>query len=192
MVRSRSSFHTYLLPVNPNVCHTEFRFAVDVTYSKADDVLAEVQKPPFNEFVTAWYGGPPQLELAFVGRGKNATLGYKKINPRKLGITTRVVYLKMVMNKDIELLMKTIDGLYFFQRTGDKYLVLPCPPFMQGDLDKCQAAPPRGEPVLSEELRKLRKGDRIEVVSGLYEGRKGTLEGVEDGQLRVSIHHTVW
>lgn len=167
------------------------RFAVDVTYSKADEVIAEVQKPPFSEYVTAWYCGPPRLELAFIGRGKNATLAFKAINPRKLGTFTRTVYLKMTMNKDIELLMKTIDGLHFFQRTGENYLVLPCPPFMQANLDEYQDATPPDKPVLSEEQQKLRKRDRVGVISGHYEGRNGTLEGVTDGRLRVSILVTV-
>lgn len=168
------------------LCSLRSRFAVDVTYSKVDDVIAEVQRPPFSDMVTASYCDQPEMELAFRGRGKNATLAYKEINPRTLkGVTTRVVYFKMVMNKAIESLMKTIDGVFFFRRTGDKYLVLPCAPFMQEELDRRHGAGQVARPALTEEQLKLRVGSSVEVIWGERSGQQGILEGVIDGKLRV-------
>lgn len=177
------AYYLYLMYTQLNY---KFRFAAEVFYNKVDHVVAEVQKPPFNDIVTAWYCDPAPMELAFTGRGRNATLAYKEINHRKLKVTTRTLYLKMIMNKDIELQMKTIDGLWYFQRTGDKFLVLPCSPYLQGDLDMKNATAPAEKPVVSEEDQKLRVGDWVEVIVGERVGQRGILEGVLDGKLRVS------
>ena len=147
-------------------------------------MLAGLDTPYWHEIITNQYVPPLRQQLKFVGRGENRTLAYTEV---KEGYT-RQLFLKMKMNADIEADATSIDGVWRFPGTSynKEFKLLPVGPRTATELEQYSSVGPV-EYELSDEVKRLRIGDYVEITDGPDKGHYGFILGDHDGDIRVSL-----
>ena len=157
---------------------------MEIGIRKLPQVLAGLDTPYWHEIITKKYVPPLRQQLKFVGRGENRTLAYTEI---KEGYT-RKLFLKMKMNADIEAEATSIDGVWRFPGTSynKEFKLLPVGPHTATELEQFSSVEPV-EYELSDEVKRLRIGDYVEIIDGPDKGHYGFILGDHDGDIRVSF-----
>jgi transcription antitermination factor NusG len=124
--------------------------------------------------VDAYY--PKRALLKFNGKrsGPGLSVVYKPMVPGLL-------FVKMPMNADIADATESVDGVRGFTKDG-KGRVTPLSEAEVLQLESMRAQQPAP---LDAEAERLRIGDYVSVVGGVYEGKYGIIEGAFNGKIQV-------
>jgi transcription antitermination factor NusG len=124
--------------------------------------------------VDAYY--PKRALLKFNGKrsGPGLSVVFKPMVPGLL-------FVKMPMNADIADATESVDGVRGFTKDNKGRVV----PLSEAEVLQLEAMRAQQVPPLDAEAERLRIGDYVSVVGGVYEGKYGIIEGAFNGKIQV-------
>lgn len=139
------------------------------------DVGTACNKMFKGKVVDAFY--PKSVLMKFKGRresGKGLSITHKPMIPGLL-------FVKTAMSADIADDIESVSGVRGFVKDLHGLVV----PLSEDEVSELDVLRAQEEPVMDEEVSKLRIGEYVSVVGGRHQGKYGIIEGTSNGKIEV-------